>query len=150
MLTFFQYDMITSPITNDHFHTRVLSLLNSYYHSLSDSSQTQQPLPLIPALDHPDTPLGPSDAISQLVTFTSSWVDLSSPDPVISHISRQVFHLEIAYAAFCGATTVVVPGPRLFHGQNGVSRFARSIKEALSTGSCSTTNGRVERSHREG
>ena len=129
-----QYDMLTSPITNDHFHTRVLSLLNSYTQSSSDSSQTQ-PLPLIPALDHPDTPLGPSDIISQLVTFTSSWIDLSSPDPVIAHLSRQVFHLEIAYAAFCGATNVVVPGPRLAHGQNGVSQYARAIKEALTTGS---------------
>ncbi|EAT85897.2 hypothetical protein SNOG_07246 [Parastagonospora nodorum SN15] len=127
------YDMLTSPITNDHFHTRVLSLLNSYTQSLSDPSQPQ-PLPLIPALDHPDTPLGPSDTISQLLTFTSSWIDLSSPDPVIAHISRQVFHLEIAYAAFCGATTVIVPGPRLGHGQNGVSQFARAIKEALATG----------------
>ncbi|CBX92914.1 similar to protein arginine N-methyltransferase [Plenodomus lingam JN3] len=128
------YDMLTSPITNDHFHTRVLSLLNSYTHSLSDPLQTQ-PLPLIPALGHADTPLGPSDTIGQLVTFTSSWIDLSSPDPVIAHLSRQVFHLEIAYAAFCGATNVVVQGPRLSHGQNGVSQFARSIKEALASAS---------------
>lgn len=126
--------MLTSPITNDHFHTRVLSLLNSYTQSLTDASHPQ-PLPLIPALDHPDTPLGPSDTISQLVTYTSSWIDLSSSDPVIAHLSRQVFHLEIAYAAFCGATTVVIPGPRLSHGQNGVSQFARAVKEALNIGS---------------
>lgn len=126
--------MLTSPITNDHFHTRVLSLLNSYTQSLSGSSQAQ-PLPLIPALDNPDTPLGPSDTIGQLVTFTSSWIDLSSPDPVIEHLSRQVFHLEIAYAAFCGATNIVVPGPRLSNGQTGVSQFARSIKEALAAAS---------------
>jgi protein arginine N-methyltransferase 5 len=125
--------MLTSPITNAHFHTRVLSLLNSYTQTVDGPSQ--QALPLIPALDHPDTPLGPSDFVSQLVTFTSSWIDLSSPDPVIAHLSRQVFHLEIAYAAFCGVTNVVVPGPRLSHGQNGVSQFARAIKEALSTGS---------------
>lgn len=126
--------MLTSPITNDHFHTRVLGLLNSYTQSLGEADADSQPLPLIPALDNPDTPLGPNDIISQLVTFTAPWVDLSSPDPVIAHISRQVFHLEIAYAAFCGATTVVVPGPRLAHGQNGVSHFARSIKEALAIG----------------
>jgi protein arginine N-methyltransferase 5 len=128
--------MLTSPITNDHFHARVLSLLSSYSQALSESSQSQSlPLPLIPALDHPDTPLGPTDTIGQLVTFSSSWIDLSSPDPIIAHLSRQVLHLEIAYAAFCGATNVVVPGPRLAHGQNGVSQYARSIKEALSTGS---------------
>lgn len=128
--------MLTSPITNDHFHTRVLSLLSSYSQALSESSQSQSlPLPLIPALDHPDTPLGPADTIGQLVTFSSSWIDLSSPDPIIEHLSRQVLHLEIAYAAFCGATNVVVPGPRLAHGQKGVSQYARSIKGALGTGS---------------
>lgn len=128
------YDMLTSPVTNNHFHTRVLSLLNSYTQAVSDASQSQ-PLPLIPALDNLDTPLGPNETISQLVIFTSPWIDLSSPDPVIAHLSRQVFHLEIAYAAFCGATNVVVPGPRLAHGQSGVSQYARAIKEALSTGS---------------
>lgn len=125
--------MLTSPITNDHFQTRVLGLLNAYTQNLPDAPS--QPLPLIPALDHPDTPLGPSDTISQLLTYTSPWIDLSSPDPVIAHLSRQVFHLEIAYAAFCGATTVIVPGPRLAHGQNGVAQYARAIKEALATGS---------------
>jgi protein arginine N-methyltransferase 5 len=125
--------MLTSPITNDHFQTRVLSLLNAYTQTLSESQA--QPLPLIPALDHLDTPLSPNDIIGQLVTFTSSWIDLSSPDPVISHLSRQAFHLEIAYAAFCGVTNVVVPGPRLAHGQTGVSQYARSIKEALVTAS---------------
>jgi protein arginine N-methyltransferase 5 len=125
--------MLTSPITNDHFQNRVLSLLDSYTQTLSESQS--QPLPLIPALDNLDTPLSPNDIISQLVTFTSSWIDLSSPDPVISYLSRQVFHLEIAYAAFCGVTNVVVPGPSLAHGQAGVSQYARSIKEALVTGS---------------
>jgi len=93
------------------------------------------PLPLIPALESVDTPLTPSDTISQLLTFTSSWIDLASPDPVIAFLSRQVFHLEIAYAAFCGVVTVVVPGPPLAYGAAGVSQFARAIKEALSTGS---------------
>lgn len=123
--------MLTSPITNDHFHTRVLSLLSSYTQAASDAPQ---PLPLVPALDNLDTSLGPSHVIGQLLTCTSSWIDLSSPDPVIAHLSRQVFHLEIAFAAFCGATTVIVPGPRLAHGQNGVSQFARAIQEALTTG----------------
>jgi protein arginine N-methyltransferase 5 len=125
--------MLTSPITNDHFQTRVLSLLNSYTQTLSESQS--QPLPLIPALDNLDTPLSPNDIVGQLLAFTSSWIDLSSPDPVISHLSRQVFHLEVAYAAFCGVTNLVIPGPRLAHGQTGVSQYARSIKEALVTGS---------------
>ncbi|KAI4625090.1 uncharacterized protein J4E87_004936 [Alternaria ethzedia] len=127
------YDMLTSTITNDHFQNRVLSLLNSYTQALAESQS--QPLPLIPALDNFDTPLSPNEIISQLVAFTSSWIDLSSPDPIISHLSRQAFHLEVAYAAFCGVTNLVIPGPRLAHGQTGVSQYARSIKEALVTGS---------------
>ena len=125
--------MLSSPITNDHFHTRVLSLLRSYTQTVSNTSQPQ-PLPLIAALENLDTPLGPTDTISQLVTYSSSWIDLSSPDPVIAHLSRQVLHLEVAYASFCGAVNIVVPGPRLSHGQNGVAQYARAIKEAMSTG----------------
>ncbi|KAF3000289.1 methyltransferase protein [Curvularia kusanoi] len=122
------YDMLSSPITNDHFHTRVLSLLRA--HAQTPSS----PLPLIAALESVDTPLGPTDTISQLVTYSSAWIDLSSPDPVIAHLSRQVLHLEVAYASFCGAVNIVVPGPRLSYGQQGVAQYARAIKEAMSTG----------------
>lgn len=125
--------MLTTPITNDNFHSRVLGLLRSYTHATEGSAQAQ-PLPLIPALENVDTPLVPDHLISQLVAFTSSWIDLGSADPVIAHLSRQVFHLEIAYAAFCGVVTVVVPGPRAANGTNGIAQYARAIKEALSTG----------------
>ncbi|OSS49947.1 hypothetical protein B5807_06134 [Epicoccum nigrum] len=125
------YDMLTSPITNDHFHTRVLSLLRAHTQTAVSASA---PLPLIAALESVDTPLGPTDTISQLVTYSSAWIDLSSPDPVIAHLSRQVLHLEVAYASFCGAVNIVVPGPRLSYGQQGVAQYARAIKEAMSTG----------------
>jgi protein arginine N-methyltransferase 5 len=123
--------MLTSPITNDHFHTRVLSLLRAHTQTAVSASA---PLPLIAALESVDTPLGPTDTISQLVTYSSAWIDLSSPDPVIAHLSRQVLHLEVAYASFCGAVNIVVPGPRLSYGQQGVAQYARAIKEAMSTG----------------
>ena len=127
--------MLTSPITNDHFHTRVLSLLRAHAHTqAAASAPASAPLPLIAALESVDTPLGPTDTISQLVTYSSAWIDLSSPDPVIAHLSRQVLHLEVAYASFCGAVNVVVPGPRLSYGQQGVAQYARAIKEAMSTG----------------
>jgi len=127
--------MLTTPITTAHFHASVLSLLTSYNQSVSDSSSPQsQPLPLVPALKPVDTPLTPNDTISQLVAFTSPWIDLGSPDPVIAHLSRQVFNLEIAYAAFCGVVTVVVQGPRLLTSSS-VPQYARAIKEALSIGS---------------
>ncbi|KAF2260816.1 Skb1 methyltransferase [Lojkania enalia] len=131
------YDMVTSPITTPHFHTRVLSLLSSYIQAVSDASppNSAQPYPLVSAFESVDTSLHPSDTISQLVTFTSPWIDLASPDPVIAHLSRQVFSLEIAYAAFCGVVTVVVPGPRLSHGPSSLAQYARAIKEALALGS---------------
>lgn len=122
--------MLSSPITNDHFHTRVLSLLRA--HSAEETAAGT--LPLIAALESLDTPLGPTDTISQLVTYSSAWIDLSSPDPVIAHLSRQVLHLEVAYASFCGAVNIVVPGPRLSYGQHGVAQYARAIKEAMTTG----------------
>lgn len=125
--------MLSSPITNDHFHTRVLSLLRAHTQATSNAA-SPPPLPLIAALESLDTPLGPTDTISQLVTYSSAWIDLSSPDPVIAHLSRQVLHLEVAYASFCGAVNIVVPGPRLSYGQKGVAQYARAVKEAMSTG----------------
>jgi protein arginine N-methyltransferase 5 len=53
---------------------------------------------------------------------------------VIAYLSRQVLNLEVAYAAFCGVITVVIPGPRLAHGSNGIAQYARAVKEALSGG----------------
>ncbi|KAF2120672.1 arginine N-methyltransferas-like protein [Lophiotrema nucula] len=131
------YDMLTAPITTPHFHARVLSLLSSYNQAVSEASlsSSKQPLPLIPALESVDTNLHPSDTISQLVTYTSAWIDLASPDPIIAHLSRQVLHLEIAFAAFCGVVTVVVPGPRLSASADGLSQYARAVKEALAVGS---------------
>ncbi|KAF2185298.1 arginine N-methyltransferas-like protein [Zopfia rhizophila CBS 207.26] len=130
------YDMLTTPITTPHFHASVLSLLTSYHQAISETSPypSPQPLPLIPALKPVDAPLTPGDTISQLLAFTSPWIDLASPDPLIAHLSRQVFNLEIAYAAFCGVVTIVVRGPRLAYGTNGLSQYARALKEALQVG----------------
>lgn len=125
--------MLTTPITNGNFHSRVLSLLSSHIHATEGSAQAQ-PLPLIPALENLDTPLQPDHLISQLIAFTSSWIDLGSPDPIIAHLSRQVFNLEVAYAAFCGVVNLAIPGPRPANGTSGVAQYARAVKQALNTG----------------
>jgi protein arginine N-methyltransferase 5 len=126
--------MLTTPITNTHFHSRVLTLLNAYNQAVAeDSGSSAQPLPLLSSLEDVDTPLTPHETITQLLIYTSSWIDLGSPDPVIAYLSRQVFSLEIKYAAFCGATTIVVPGPRLSNGTSGISQYARALKEAFPT-----------------
>ncbi|KAH7054416.1 arginine N-methyltransferas-like protein [Macrophomina phaseolina] len=131
------YDMLTAPITNEHFHTRVLKLLSEHYAQLEAQPAADPALPLIAPLTPEDTILAPGDTISQLLALSSPWIDLASPDPVIAHVSRQVFTQEVAFASFCGVGNIIVHGPKLHHGHlhgTGVSQFARAIQEALTVG----------------
>lgn len=135
--------MVTSPITTPHFHSQVLTLLSTSLshgstNSEEDITKTKNASPvIIPPLTPADTPLTPDESISQVIGVTSSWIDLGSPDPIIADISRQVLKLELAYAAFCGLTYAVIPGPRL-RGQgasdSGTVQYARAIMDALSQG----------------
>lgn len=138
--------MLTTPITTPHFHSRVLTLLSSHCSQIQPisygsngtlaSSHNTTPLTILP-LSPVDTPLTPNESISQLIAASSSWIDLCSPDPLVADVSRQVLMLEIAYAAFCGVSYVIIPGPRLHHGNlhaEGVAQYARAILEALSIG----------------
>lgn len=131
------YDMLTSPITTPHFHSRVLSLLSNHLTLLDsdDALATTLPAPIIPPFNAVDTPLTPGEAASQLVGYCSSWVDISSPDPLVANISRQVLTMEIAYAAFCGISNIIIPGPRQCNSgssaSDGIARYARAIQEAL-------------------
>ncbi|KAJ5488920.1 hypothetical protein N7539_003810 [Penicillium diatomitis] len=140
------YDMLTVPITTTHFHSRVLSLLSSHLSGLQLPSldplgtraTSQNTLPLIiPPLTKLDSNLTPNEATSQLVGVTSSWIDLCSPDPLIADLSRQVFMLEVAYAAFCGIGYLLIPGPKLHHGgihSEGIVYYARAVQDALNLG----------------
>jgi protein arginine N-methyltransferase 5 len=137
-----QYDMVTSPITSPHFHSRVLTLISAHLSSLSlddTGSSGIPPAPIIPPLDPVDTPLTPSDSLSQIIAYSSPWIDLCSPDPLISNISRQVLNIEIAYASFCGVGNIIIPGPRNYSSgtkeNNGLVQYARAIQEALAIGS---------------
>ncbi|KAM3153852.1 Protein arginine N-methyltransferase 5 [Botrytis cinerea] len=138
------YDMLTSPITSPHFHSRVLSLISNHIAEISaiDSSDAPNkatpPAPIIPPLDPVDTPFTPSDTVSQLIAYSSPWIDLCSPDPLVANISRQVLNIEIAYASFCGVGNVIIPGPRTYNGgsgNNGLAQYARAIQEALAIAS---------------
>lgn len=138
--------MLTVPITTSHFHSRVLGLLSSFlsslqsptYDAIGTRATTQNTRPLtIPPLTKADSNLTPNEATSQIVGVTSSWIDLCSPDPLIADLSRQVLMLEVAYAAFCGISYLLVPGPKLHHGgihSEGVAYYARAIQDALSLG----------------
>ena len=129
--------MITTPITTPHFQSRVLTLLSTSLssHSNEDITKTKNASPVIVTpLNPADTPLTPDDSISQLIGVTSSWIDLGSPDPIIADVSRQVLQLELGYAAFCGITYALIPGPRL-RGQgvcdSGIAQYARALYDAL-------------------
>lgn len=97
------------------------------------------PAPIIPPLTPVDTPLTPGDTISQIIAYSSPWIDLCSPDPLIANVSRQVLNIEIAYASFCGIGNMVIPGPRTYSSasmdSDGLAQYARAIQEALEIGS---------------
>lgn len=135
--------MLTTPITTSQFHSRVLSLLSSHLSSLSSPARDavgtyhntrNTKILTVPPLSAADTSLTPNESTSQVVGITSSWIDICSPDPLIADVSRQILMLEVGYAAFCGINYLIIPGPRLHHGDmhsEGVMYYARAVQEAL-------------------
>lgn len=123
------YDMLTAPITTSEFQTRVVAKLEDHLESLQKSALPDQlPKPLIAPLTPTDTDLSPDDSNSALVAFLSPWIDLGSSDPMVADVSRQVFNLEIAYAAFCGIQNVLLQGPL---PESDETQYARAVREAL-------------------
>ena len=120
--------MLTAPLTTSHFRNRVFDLFENLN---EEAALTVSPLTKL------DTDLGPGDLTSQLLAVASPWIDLASPDPLVYNISRQVLHLEVAYAAFCGVANIIVPGPNIFGRTlhvDGVAQYAYAIQEILETG----------------
>ncbi|KAK4239275.1 hypothetical protein C8A03DRAFT_32689 [Achaetomium macrosporum] len=136
------FSFVTAPITNQHFFKRVVELHRDYLKereqwsqerglTTSQQANTSLPGPVVPTLTDEDTSLFPSNHIGSLAAYSSPWIDLCSPDPFISSISRQVLNLEAAYANFCGARTIIVPGPRGDDSSRGLAQYARAVREAL-------------------
>ena len=126
------YDFLTIPITTTTFHERVVALVSEHYSLLnSNSISNHVPLPLISPLTPADTNLTPENSNVSRVAIVSPWMDLGSQDPIIAQISRQVFNLEVAYAAFSGVSNIVIHGP--MEGAD-VVQFARAIQEGLGLG----------------
>lgn len=130
--------MITTPISNAYFHSRVLTLLSAHLtklDTLGTALSDNVAFPIIPPFNAVDTPLTPGEVVSQLVGYTSPWIDIASSDPLIANISRQVLTMEIAYASFCGINNIVIMGPRKYNNStaatDGIVRYARAIQEGL-------------------
>ncbi|KAL9096857.1 MAG: hypothetical protein Q9165_000821 [Trypethelium subeluteriae] len=131
------YDMVTTPVTTPSFHSRILSILASYNATTNSEEASCTPFPLVPPLTPLDTFLAPTEHVTQQPAVTAPWIDLASPDPLIANLSQQVFKLEVAYAAFCGVTSVLVQGPRFRYGASyepSVAHFAQAILEGLNIG----------------
>lgn len=129
-----QYDMLTAPITNLHFQSRVLALHKNHLQELRGNNDQGSSAPIVHSLSSLDTSLGPGETISHTLGVISPWIDLCSPDPLVYNISKQVLELEIAFAAFCGLGNVIITGPRLHYGQShgdGVMQYALAIQQAL-------------------
>ncbi|KAI0602324.1 PRMT5 arginine-N-methyltransferase-domain-containing protein [Biscogniauxia sp. FL1348] len=133
------FSFVTTPITNNHFHERILSLLHTSLSSLGGQQNAgSRPDPIVPPLTTDDTTLFPGTYTSGLVAYSSPWTDLCSPNHIISSISRQVLNLEVAYANFCGIRSIIIPGPRQdavdAGSSQGITQYARAIQEALLIG----------------
>ncbi|RMY54134.1 hypothetical protein D0863_13718 [Hortaea werneckii] len=127
------YDLLTSPITTPHFHSRVLQSVEEHFQNAASTETLVEnlPAPLITPLSPADSHLTPSDANSAIIGVVSPWIDLSSRDPLIAHVSKHVLGMEVAYAAFCGISNLIIHGPV---SSEGTMQYARAVLEALGMG----------------
>ncbi|KAI0025716.1 PRMT5 arginine-N-methyltransferase-domain-containing protein [Xylariomycetidae sp. FL0641] len=133
------FSFVTTPITNEHFHQRIVKLLDASLSNLAGREDIDSlPDPIVPPLTTEDTNLFPGTYTSGMIAYSSSWIDLCSSNPTISSISRQVLNLEVAYANFCGVRYIMIPGPRRdtvdTGSSQGVAQFARAVQETLLIG----------------
>ncbi|KAI0401523.1 methyltransferase-like protein [Xylaria palmicola] len=133
------FRFVTTPITNAHFHERIVKLVKESLAQAQNQQDTGSRIdPIVESLTPDDTTLFPEVYTSGFVGYASPWIDLCSPNHIIASISRQVLNLEIDYANFCGVRSIVIPGPRQDSAQagngQGIAQYARAIEEALLIG----------------
>ncbi|KAH9885977.1 Skb1 methyltransferase [Xylariomycetidae sp. FL2044] len=132
------FSYVTTPITNQHFHARIVELMDNANLDISQDKANTYCDPIVPPLTTDDTNLFPGPNTSGFVAYSSPWIDLCSPNHIISSISRQVLNLEVAYANFCGVRSIIIPGPRQDSvnsgSSQGVAQYARAIQESLLVG----------------
>lgn len=132
------FSFATAPITNRHFHDRVLALHQKYLEDVESRDLTDAeranpsfPGPTISTLTDDDTALFPGRYITSVMAYASPWIDLYSDNALVANLSRQVLNLEVAYASFCGVRSIIIPGPRADASEKHVAQYARAIREAL-------------------
>ena len=126
------YDFLTTPITSPNFQEKVVSLVTEHLDSIQTSTgASSTTLPSLQPFTPEDTCITPDDGNTSLVAIASPWIDLGSTDPLIRHVSRQVLNAELAYAAFCGISNILIFGPL---PDSDVIQYARAVYEGLGLG----------------
>ncbi|KAK9388978.1 PRMT5 arginine-N-methyltransferase-domain-containing protein [Lipomyces mesembrius] len=115
------YDVLSVPITNPHFRSRVSRISQS----VSDPAIVPHIAPPI----YPEVNFAPNSTYAQHVLgMCAKWIELDSTDPRIAGVSAQILKHELSYASFCGLSYVIVPGPTR---RNNVALYAESLNAAL-------------------
>ncbi|KAK9377399.1 PRMT5 arginine-N-methyltransferase-domain-containing protein [Lipomyces chichibuensis] len=115
------YDVLSVPITNPHFRSRVSRILQS----VSDPAIVPHIAPPI----YPEVNFVPNSTYAQHVLgMCAKWIELDSTDPQIAGVSSQILKHELSYASFCGLSYVIVPGPTR---RNNVASYAESLNTVL-------------------
>ncbi|KAL9092668.1 MAG: hypothetical protein Q9159_000739 [Coniocarpon cinnabarinum] len=128
------YDFLATPITNNYYRMRVLEEVRNA--SVQDVERRNPALPAfsqLSPLQGGETNVSPNEVSSKAVYIIDDWIDLACDDPVVADFSKQVLLQEVNYAGFCGATNVVVHGPRFLsrnHRRQQVLTYADAIREA--------------------
>ena len=90
-------------------------------------------VPELAPLSAEETDIAPHDVSPRLLYMASEWIGLDSLDSRTYDIAKQALIQEISYAGFCGASNVVLHGPKLASGVEHrlqVSKFVAAVKQA--------------------
>ena len=145
-LTPHQVDFVTTPITTNAFKKRVFQLVSDHLAELRQHGENATSTdtltraePILAPLTPEDTRLFPSAYLGNTTACISPWIDLTSTNPFIASISRQVLNMELNYANFCGLRYVMITGPAQdgskAGGNLGLAQYSRAVEEALTIGS---------------
>lgn len=82
----------------------------------------------IDSLNANEVNIAPGNSVNSAIAFASPWIEIDSSDPLVAHVSKQCLDIELAYAAFCGFSQVVLPGPK---SPESIAEYSQAVHQAL-------------------
>jgi type II protein arginine methyltransferase len=133
-----KYDFVTTYLTNENLQMRIKDII-------SKAAEVDGSRPVVDSLSADEVRVFPGHYTTQIIAYTSPWIELDSEDPLVAEVSKSVrsSHLietkranarlqvllhEISYASYCGVSKLVVLGPTRPHN---ASQFAEVLNNAL-------------------